>query len=58
MNKYKLLRKKARINIKVAAKKMGISLNSLYKIECGQREPSIYLKVKMSETYDCSMSNL
>jgi DNA-binding XRE family transcriptional regulator len=58
MNKYRTLRVKTGLNIKIAALMLNIKVDTLYKIEEGQRKPSPILKVKMSELYSCSINNL
>lgn len=58
MNKYRTLRVKTGLNIKIAALMLNIKVDTLYKIEEGQRKPSPILKVKMSELYNCSINNL
>ena len=58
MNKYRALRIKARLNIKIAAELLNIKMDTLYKIEEGQRKPSPILKVKMSSLYNCDISNV
>lgn len=58
MNKYRSLRIKAGLNIKVAAILLDVKVDTLYKVEEGQRKPSPILKFKMAELYGCSIDDV
>ncbi|KGG81086.1 hypothetical protein Y919_02720 [Caloranaerobacter azorensis H53214] len=55
---FKSLRQKTKLTTKEAAKKLGISLSMLYKIEQGHRKPSVDLIQRMSEVYSCSINDI
>lgn len=58
MNKFKVLRSKSGLNIKAAAEQLNIRVDTLYKIEEGQRKPSTLLKLKLAFLYNCNVNDI